>query len=135
MRRVHIIMLIVGTAAPAAAQSRVYTNADLGKPLARTHTVTAEELAALKTNQFRLPARFDGPTVVIIPSSPEPPFGNVFPPIAPLSSQPWIVVTSSPWQPWPWGFESFSSATIPPTGAVMQSGNQAASGGRRRGRQ
>lgn len=128
-----LTILVVGTASPAFPQSRVYTNDDLGKRLARTRQITPEELAALRANQFRLPQRFDGPTVVILHSDPGPPFGSEFPPIAPLSSQPWIVESTYPWER-PWGFHTFSSVSIPPTGATVRSGNQASPAGGRRGR-
>ena len=43
-------------AAPAVAQSRLYTNDDLVKrPIAWTRTATPEELRALAEYQFRLP--------------------------------------------------------------------------------
>lgn len=58
------VMLI---AAPAFAQSRVYTNADLGKKLPRTHAVTPEELDSLRAHQFVLPHEYHGPTVTIMP--------------------------------------------------------------------
>lgn len=58
------LMLI---AAPVFAQSRVYTNADLGKKLPRTHTVTPEELDSLRARQFVLPREYHGPTVTILP--------------------------------------------------------------------
>jgi len=64
-------------AAPAFAQSRVYTNADLGKPRTWSHTATAQELASLAARQFVAPPVFpDNPTVLIIAGDPSHgPFG------------------------------------------------------------
>ena len=64
-------------AAPAFAQSRVYTNADLGKPRTWFHTATAQELASLAARQFVAPPVFpDNPTVLIIAGDPSHgPFG------------------------------------------------------------
>jgi hypothetical protein len=48
-----IAAALVIVAAPAAAQSRVYTNADLGRPLSADRPmVTSAELRALKDHQF-----------------------------------------------------------------------------------
>ena len=64
-------------AAPAFAQSRVYTNADLGKPRTWAHTATAQELASLAARQFVAPPVFpDSPTVLVISGDPSHgPFG------------------------------------------------------------
>ena len=51
----------------AIAQERVYTNADLGKPIAGKVTVTPEQLAALKAREFHLAPKYDGPIVIVIP--------------------------------------------------------------------
>jgi len=64
-------------AAPAVAQTRVYTNADLGKPLSWEHTPTPEELASLKARQF-VPMPFipERPSVRVIEGDPaQGPFG------------------------------------------------------------
>jgi len=63
-------------AVPAFGQSRVYTNADLGK-IERTRTVTEEELASLRAHQFvYVPPLPRGPEVVHVNSSTaEGPFG------------------------------------------------------------
>jgi hypothetical protein len=63
-------------AVPAFGQSRVYTNADLGK-VQRTHTATEEELAGLRAHQFMaIPDRPAGPEVIVGSGSPnEGPFG------------------------------------------------------------
>jgi hypothetical protein len=64
-------------AVPASAQSRVYTNADLGKPRTWSRTATAAELASLATHQFVAPPVFpDGPTVLTVAGDPSHgPFG------------------------------------------------------------
>jgi hypothetical protein len=64
-------------AAPAAAQTRVYTNADLGKPLTWSHTPTPEELSSLKARQFvAVPVIPEGPAVRVIDGDPSHgPFG------------------------------------------------------------
>ena len=66
-------------AVPAFGQSRVYTNADLGK-VHRTHTATEEELAGLRAHQFMaIPDRPAGPEVIIGSGSPnEGPFGPFY---------------------------------------------------------
>ena len=78
--------------APAFAQSRVYTNADLGRPLERTVTVTPQQLASLAAHQFRLPSSYPpGPQVVIIGHPEDGPFGpfKELLPTAPLSNGPY----------------------------------------------
>jgi hypothetical protein len=63
--RLAVACLLI--AVPAAAQSRVYTNADLGKPRTWSRTATAEQLASLAAHQFVAPPEIpDGPTVMII---------------------------------------------------------------------
>ena len=60
------LLLIIGlcVASPAWSQTKVYTNADLGRPLAATRpTVSPEILASLAAHQFRLPVISEGPTV------------------------------------------------------------------------
>jgi hypothetical protein len=62
-----LMLLIVGlcVATPAWSQTKVYTNADLGKPLSPTRpTVTGEQLSSLAAHQFRLPVVAAGPTVI-----------------------------------------------------------------------
>jgi hypothetical protein len=65
MKTTVLIVMLIAT--PVFAQSRVYTNADLGKPLVRTRTVTPEELESLRAHQFVLPHEYHGPTVTIMP--------------------------------------------------------------------
>jgi hypothetical protein len=82
-RLVGVCLLL---AAPAAAQTRVYTNADLGKPLAWSHTPTPEEMASLIAKQFvpmlQIP---DAPAVRTINGDPSHgPFG----PFAMSATQP-----------------------------------------------
>ena len=66
-------------AVPAFGQSRVYTNADLGK-IQRTHTATEEDLAGLRAHQFMaIPDRPAGPEVIVGTGSPnEGPFGPFY---------------------------------------------------------
>jgi len=68
-------------ALPAFAQSRVYTNADLDK-IPRTRTVTEEELAALRANQFVAVPERSGPVGIILGGSThEGPFGPFYMPV------------------------------------------------------
>jgi hypothetical protein len=73
--RFAVVCLLL--AAPAAAQTRVYTNADLGKPLTWTHTPTPEEMASLIANQFvPMPHIPEAPAVRTINGDPSHgPFG------------------------------------------------------------
>lgn len=50
MKLLLALFCFVGT--PAFAQVPVYTNADLGKPLQQTHTLTPAEYQSLVANQF-----------------------------------------------------------------------------------
>ena len=52
-------------ASPVFGQSRVYTNADLGKPLQQAFTITPEQLRTLAANQFALPPTYPGPQLFI----------------------------------------------------------------------
>src|SRR6185503_17197002 len=73
-------------AVPAFGQSPVYTNADMGR-IQRTHTVTEEELASLRANQFvYVPPLPRGPQIIRVNSSTaEGPFGPFYmPPRRPL---------------------------------------------------
>jgi hypothetical protein len=69
------------TAWPVCAESPLYTNADLGKPLTRTHTVAPAQLASLAARQFAyVPPVPPGPQVIILNSSPTAgPFGEFAP--------------------------------------------------------
>jgi hypothetical protein len=77
-----LVALLLAT--PAIAQSRVWSNADLGRPLSPDRgTVTAEQLASLEAHQFQLPVRAEGPYVVgLTSSSTDGPFG-AFPAYSP----------------------------------------------------
>jgi hypothetical protein len=68
--------LLIGV--PLSGQSRVITNADLGKPLPRIATITPEQLLDLAEHQFRyVPPLPNGPQVVGVWSSPTAgPFGE-----------------------------------------------------------
>ena len=71
-----VACLLVAT--PAFAQARVYTNADLGKPLQWGHTPTPQELASLSARQFvPMPELPDGPRAMTIEGDPSHgPFGG-----------------------------------------------------------
>ena len=64
-------------AAPAAGQTRVYTNADLGRPLTWAHAPTPEELASVAARQFvPMPEVPAGPRAMTIEGDPSHgPFG------------------------------------------------------------
>jgi hypothetical protein len=63
-----MLLIALLTSAPAFGQSRIYTNADLGRPLSPSRpTPTADELSALAAHQFTLPPDYpSGPHVVIL---------------------------------------------------------------------
>jgi hypothetical protein len=92
MRHPLLAAVVVLVASPAVAQtSRVYTNADLGKPLERVFTVTPEQLAELAAHQFvYVPPAPDGPTVTIVPYTPEP---SVYPYLPTPPTPPFFVRT------------------------------------------
>ena len=66
-------------AVPAFGQSRVYTNADLGK-IQRTHNAPEAELTWLRAHQFvAVPDRPAGPEVIVVSGSTlEGPFGPFY---------------------------------------------------------
>ena len=68
-----VLATVLLVAPPAFAQSRVYTNADLGKPLSTDRpSISAEELRGLADRQFTaLPDDAAGPRVVILRGAPE----------------------------------------------------------------
>jgi hypothetical protein len=71
MRTIPLIFILLA-ASPAFGQSRLYTNADLGRPLSPV-TVTPDEWASVVAHQFRLPLapeRPPGPTVVVVDTTP-----------------------------------------------------------------
>lgn len=74
--RILPLITVLLVAAPAFAQSRVYTNADLtAHPVTQwSRSVTAEELAGLKAREFHLPTRRPAPDVLIVPHDPDWPF-------------------------------------------------------------
>jgi hypothetical protein len=97
-----ILTLIVGllAALPAFSQSRVYTNADLGRPLSPNRvTVTPEQLASLAVHQFVAPwvdRQWD--RVVSSGSSPTSgPFGDYRQDIQPRRLD-GSLLTDPPWQ-------------------------------------
>ena len=82
----RLVVACLLLAAPAGAQTRVYTNADLGKPTTWSHTPTPEEMASLIANQFvPMPHIPDAPAVRTINGDPSHgPFG----PFAMSATQP-----------------------------------------------
>jgi hypothetical protein len=97
MKTITLLVGLVCTALPAAAQSKVYTNADLGT-VHRTRTVTAAELAGLAARQFVfVPARPPAPVVVIGRDVAAGPFGAFAPPLPDrrLDGSLW---TDPPWE-------------------------------------
>jgi hypothetical protein len=80
-----IVIALGGSASPLSAQSHVYTNADLGKPLTTDRpVVTAEELSALAARQFQPIPQYDGPYVVMASADP-----GVQPPGRPQQAYPY----------------------------------------------
>ena len=59
---------LILASAPAFSQSHTYTNADLGKPLPRTHAVNPSELEWLLAHQYVYVPEADGPTVTFVDS-------------------------------------------------------------------
>ena len=88
--RVITLLIVLVISAPAFAQTRLYTNADLGKPITWTRTVTPEELAALAAHQYQAPPppRQTGPWLTILEYDPSWPFLGPPAPIQPLAP-PW----------------------------------------------
>ena len=68
-----VLAAVLLSAPPAFAQSRVYTNADLGKPLSTDRpSISAEELRGLADRQFTAPPDDAAvPRVVILRGAPE----------------------------------------------------------------
>lgn len=101
--RISPLLITLLVASPVFGQSRIYTNADLGKPLSRTSTLTPAEAAAiLAPRQFvYVPERPSEPMAVVARSSPTAgPFGE-FKPFDPprrldgssYSDPPWSMMT------------------------------------------
>jgi hypothetical protein len=94
------LVVVLLTAAPAFAQSRVYTNADLGKPLAATLTTSPAEAAAiLAPHQFvYVPPAPAGPTLVLFGGSPTTgPYGE-FAPFAQAQRLDGTLYSDWPWR-------------------------------------
>jgi hypothetical protein len=97
MKTITLLVGLVCTTLPAAAQSKVYTNADLGT-VHRTRTVTAAELEGLAARQFVfVPSRPPAPVVVIGRDVAAGPFGAFAPPLPErrLDGSLW---TDPPWE-------------------------------------
>jgi hypothetical protein len=99
MRTLFLIASLLCTALPAAAQSRLYTNADVRQTtVAWTRTPTAEELRGLEVRQFVYVPPASGPRTVILRSAPgDGPFGTFAPKIPDrrLDGSLW---TDPPWE-------------------------------------
>jgi hypothetical protein len=104
---VPILLHLLSFAVPVLAQSRVYTNADLNKPLSMNRPVpSAETMEGLAAHQFALPDHYDGPYVVGVFSSPTAgPFGEFWPQIR----EPWVDGSSLPYSPF--GYPAFGPRT------------------------
>jgi len=97
MKAILVLVGLFCAALPAAAQSRLYTNADLGT-VKRTRTMTAADLAGLKAREFVYMPTAPGPRVVTLRSDPtDGPFGKFAPPIPDrrLDGSLW---TDPPWE-------------------------------------
>ena len=112
------LLVIAGifVATPAWSQTKVYTNADLGRPLSSNRgTVTPEQLASLEAYQFRVPRTYDGPMALSSGLSPTGgPFGDVQNTIVPrrLDGSLW---TEPQWQvSYLPGFYPYYSGYYPP---------------------
>ena len=103
MKRAVILTVLLAGSPLCAQEARVWTNADLGRPLSPTRrTVTPEELASLATHQFVYvpPLRETEPWLMILGSSPTAgPFGEFasFGPTRSLDgyayAEPWFMST------------------------------------------
>jgi hypothetical protein len=107
--------LLLSFAVPAFAQSHVYTNADLDKPLSAHRPVpTTETIEGLAAHQFALPDHYDGPHVVGVFSSPTAgPFGEFWPQIR----EPWVDGSSFFYPPLsypPFGYPAFGYPALAP---------------------
>ena len=109
MKAITFFVGLLLSAAPVAGQSRVYTNADLGKPLTSAARLDPAAAAAiLAPHQFvALPAApaLGGAQVVVIGSPTAGPFGEFAPFPEPrrldgslYTERPWHVTTHAGWQ-------------------------------------
>lgn len=89
MKGALVLIISLITVAPAWAQSRLYTNADLNRVITRTRPVPPEELRGLLAREFRLPILGDGPTVIFVSTREEP---QPLTPYRPLQ-EPWSMTT------------------------------------------
>ncbi len=75
--RSMLVVVLLCAAGPAAAQSRVYTNADLVQgQIHWMRTPTEQELRGLEARQFRLPLPDPGPAATVVPYDSTWPFTN-----------------------------------------------------------
>jgi len=120
------LLLVLLSTAPAVAQSRFYTNADLGKPLASPQPVPPDELEWLKAHQYQAPptpTREMEPGIFILPHDPDWPFRtSTLDDIRRPFPEPWYMTTYLGLGYWPgygsYGLRAWSSphmrATAPP---------------------
>jgi hypothetical protein len=90
-------VLLASIASPAWSQSRVYTNADLDRPLNINRTPTADEMQGILARQFVPASKQTEPTATILPFDPEWPFTYS----RRLDPDPW---RTPGWQPYVWPF-------------------------------
>jgi hypothetical protein len=84
MKQILLAITLVSTTSMSAnAQSRLYTNADLNKPVKYTRTVTPEELAGLVARQFPVVVFPPSTQVTIVTSSPTAGAVNDVQPVGP----------------------------------------------------
>lgn len=141
--RVFVLTLCLAAPVSAQAQSRVYTNADLGRALPPVATASPEILAAMAARQFSAPPQYpDGPVVFVIGDG-RPTAGpwewppEAFAPIQPLSfSQQYGGDPFFGYGGWAfpsgYGARSIRSRTIAPVMPSVRSGASAQGGGPRR---
>ena len=89
--------LLLCLAPPAWSQSRVYTNADLDRPLNINRTPTAEEMQGILARQFVPAPKQTEPTATVLPFDPEWPFTYS----RRLEPDPWRTPGWQPYSAWP----------------------------------
>jgi hypothetical protein len=133
MRLLPLLLLLPFCAAPAAAQSRVYTNADLGHPRAAdARPDPAEAVAVLRGSHSiadytdRHVAPDDGPTFVILGGSPTAgPYGE-FRPFGPDRRLDGTPSTDPPWEQFAYVGRSYGPGVSRATHARRQGVRSAA---------
>jgi hypothetical protein len=93
-----LFVVSAGIASPALAQSRLYTNADLGRPLNQTRTPTAEEMQGVIARQFTMSPKAEEAKVFVLPRDPSWPFTYSLR----LEPDPWRLPSGLPfYRAWP----------------------------------